>query len=571
LTKIFLLGPVVGVLGMATPYITKLLIDEVYPAQDVTLMHVLVGGLLAISVTSSVLRAIQQYYSLYINTELSNATRLLFFDHLQHLKPRFYDRHEVGEINSRFGDVKKSLDSIKEIFGTIFTQGSYLLIVPPFLFYLEWRLALVALITIPLSVGVVALAGRYLRKYSKKSAEAYADLNALQVEALNQIRAVKSMALEDDMYKQADNQVEHAMEMKLKAGGMGQLLGMTNGVLRAGNTALFTWLGWTYILSQEMTLGSYIAFTSYVTYLYQPMRQFVRLFSSFQRSAVNLRRMFEYMGKPVEQTPSHVQSSASEGDAGRATDSANQEIHGAVEVRDLYFSYSGTEWVLQDVNLSVDPGTTLAVVGATGSGKTTLLRLLVRMCEPDHGSIAFNGRPVSQIPPKDLRRQVVSVWQDVQLFRGSIWTNLTVGLENVSVDRVNWAVKTSCLDPLIAKSKKGYETRVAEGGSTLSGGQRQRLALARALLRDAPVYILDEVTSNLDMHTEKEVLDRVLEALEDRTVIFVTHQIANARRADRICVLDDSGRIASIGSHSDLMDRCSLYSSLCTSASEMVN
>jgi ABC-type bacteriocin/lantibiotic exporter with double-glycine peptidase domain len=552
LTKGFLLGPLVGILAMVPPYISKLLIDEVYPSQDVSLMHVLVGGILAVMAARAIMGAIQGYYTLYVNARLSNATRLLFFNHLQHLKPEFFDHHEVGEINSRFQDIKKALDSVNQTFSTLFTEGVYLLIVPPFLFYLQWKLALVALITIPLAVILVALAGQYLREYWKKSAEAYADLNALQIETLSQIQTVKTMALEHEVYEEANDQIDHAMQMQLKAGGMSQMLSMGNGVLRALNTALFTWLGWTFILSGQMTLGSYIAFTSYIQYLYRPLRKLVQLFSDFQESAINLRRMFRYLEKPTEQDPSTAYTSP---------DDITTLIEGHIQLNDVSFGYTETEMVLEDVNLDIPKGETLGLVGATGSGKTSILRLLTQMGEPDRGAVRFDGREASRIGLHDLRRQLAVVWQEYSLLEGTIWSNLTIGLDDPTIAEVDRAVELCCVDDLITDSPNGYDTEVAEWGTTLSGGQQQRLALARAVLQDAPVYLLDEVTSNLDVQTEERVLDNLFAELSDRTVVFVTHRITSATRADRICVLD-SGRVVDVGTHERLMETCELYRDL---------
>src|SRR3989339_673423 len=181
------LGLIIGLIGMITPFFTKMLIDIVYPSEDVSLLHVIIIAILGIGISSIMIGTLQGYYSMVINTHLSNSASLMFFNHLQHLKIRFFDEHRVGEIMSRFSDVSKSLQSVNHVFQTVFVNSIYLFIVPPFLFLLNWKLAIVSLISIPITVIVISLTGRFLRRYWKKSAEAFAELNAFQVESLSNI------------------------------------------------------------------------------------------------------------------------------------------------------------------------------------------------------------------------------------------------------------------------------------------------------------------------------------------------------------------------------------------------
>lgn len=551
LAKGFLLGPIVGLFAMVPPYASKLLIDEVYPTQDVGLMEAIVWGIVASMIARAFIEALQKYYTLYVNTKLSSATRLLFFNHLQHLKPEFFNRHEVGEVNSRFDDVRKSLNSVSGMFSTLFGDGVYLLIVPPFLFYLEWRLAAIALVTIPVTVIIVVLAGQHLRSHWKKSAEAYADLNALQIETLNQIEGVKSLALEPTIYEEADEQIHHAMEMQLKAGGMNEAVKMGSSLLKAINKGLFTWLGWSFILSGQMTLGSYIAFTSYVQYLYQPLRKMVRQLTQFQETAINLRRMFRYLDKPTERPPEKAQESLGE---------INDKLRGDISITGVSFGYNG-ETVVSDVNVQIDDGETVALIGETGCGKTTILRMIAGMGVPETGTVQIDGREVRSFDVHRLRRQIGTVWQDVSVFRGTVWSNLTIGHQNPQRDEVERAVRMAKFKKVVEGLSERYETPVGEDGSTLSGGERQRLAIARCLLQDAPIYLLDEATSDLDMQTEKEVLNNILEWARRRTVVFVTHRVSSAVKADRIFLMRD-GEVLTSGPHETLIQSCSEYRDL---------
>ncbi|HET7461749.1 MAG TPA: peptidase domain-containing ABC transporter [Longimicrobium sp.] len=552
LTKGMVLGLVLGLFGMVTPYLSKLLIDEVYPTRNITLMEVLVLGILAVSVASAIMGAIRAYFTQYTTSHLSNATSLLFFNHLQHLRTRFFDEHRVGEIISRFSDVRNSLNSVSRVFETLFVNGVYLILVPPFLFLLQWKLAVVSLITIPLTVIITTLSARLLRRFWKKSAEAYADLGAFQVEVLSHIRTLKAMALEHSVYERANKQIQTALQVQLKAGVWSQIFNTLTTVVRALGTAVFTWYGWTLIVRSEMSLGDYIAFTAYMGYLYNPLQQITGLFSDFQQTAVNLGRMFEYLDMPVEQDPAG---------AFEPPGPIAHVIEGDVRMRDLCFGYNAEKRVLHDVTVHFPRGQTTAVVGPSGAGKSSLLRMILRMEEPDAGQVFVDGSPATTIPLVDLRRQVSVVWQEFSLMQGTIWENLTLGSDGPSRAQVDDAVRLCRLDTLVAELPNGYETSVAEWGATLSGGQRQRMALARALIRDTPVLLLDEATSNIDMQTETEILRDLFSRLQGKTVIFVTHRVQTAALADQIVVVQ-AGRIVGSGTHAELMKDSETYRAL---------
>lgn len=451
------LGVVVGVLGMVTPFLTKLLIDEVYPTEDVSLMHVLVGGVLAVSITTALIRTVQGYFNMYINSRLSNATSLMFFNHLQHLKVRFFDEHRVGEIMSRFRDVTAALKTVNTVFQTFFVDGIYLLLVPPFLFLLQWKLAIVALISVPITMIIITITGKIIRKYWKKSAEAYADLNAFQFESLTHIRALKTMALEHYVYNENERQMKNALDLQLKAGGMGQLLGVSNGILYALSTALFTFLGWTYILSNQMSLGDYIAFTSYIGYLYNPISKFVNLYSEFQQSAVNLNRMYEYLDSPTEIDPETVYHKPT---------APSKILKGTIELKDVSFGYSEKTEVLHNINLKIEPKQITAILGPSGSGKTTLLRLIAKMEQPDTGQIYYDGISSSEFSLQEVRRQISVVWQEFSMFKGSILQNLTLGLDVINHDEIIEAVRICRMDDVIRKLPEGYNTPIAEWGAS---------------------------------------------------------------------------------------------------------
>ena len=324
--------------------------------------------------------------------------------------------------------------------------------------------------------------------------------------------------------------------MQLRAGGWGAAVALLNGAARALGTAAFTWYAWTLILRGEFTLGGFVALSAYLGYLTGPIGQLSGLFANFQQMAVTLGRTFDYLDATPEQDPTTAY-----GPAGAILRTACRRI----EYNDVTFGYSQERPVLRDVSFILEPGSSTAIVGPSGAGKSTLLRLLVRMGQPMKGQILLDGAPISHFTLRDLRRQVAVVWQEVNLLKGTLWENLTFGLGDVPHDLVDEAVRICRLEALIRDLPRGYHTEVAEWGASLSGGQRQRIVLARALIRNAPIFLLDEATSQIDAETEGQILEDLFNSYRDRTIILVTHRLSTARLTDRILVLD-AGRLGKL-------------------------
>jgi ABC-type bacteriocin/lantibiotic exporter with double-glycine peptidase domain len=553
LFNVMLGGLVIQSVGMLIPYFSQLLIDRAYPARDVGLMHVLVAAVIGINVGTVVMRHLRSYFSLRLSARLNNLLGLLFFNHIQHLPTRFFDGRRTGEIMSRFQDISASISTVTNAFQTLFMNGIYLLLVPPALFLIDWRLAALALFSIPLNIYITYRLGSATRPFLKKTAESYAELRGIQVEILENIRTLKTMALEGHNYRKLDGLTRDALKLQLKTSRVGGYYGIANGLTRALSMALYTWVGWHLIFSGQVSLGEFIAFTAYVGYLNAPISELVALFSDFQQSSVSFDRMFEYLDKEAEQDPAMAKSPLGQ---------ISHRVKGNIELRNVFFGYDPAQPVLKDVNITLRRGTVNAVVGPSGSGKTSLLRLLTVLDRPTSGNILIDGVDVSAIPLSDLRRQVAVVWQEGGLIKGSIRDNLTLGAESPSDEWVQRVVRLCCLEELIDSLPQGYNTEVAERGSTLSAGQRQRIAIARALIRRAPILILDEATANIDVETERNILDGIFSELSSQTIIFVSHRLASAALAQQIIVID-SGQVVEAGTQRELLLHAGAYYRMC--------
>jgi ABC-type multidrug transport system fused ATPase/permease subunit len=269
----------------------------------------------------------------------------------------------------------------------------------------------------------------------------------------------------------------------------------------------------------------------------------------FQQSAVSLGRMFEYLDLATEQPPELAYAPPAP---------IVHRLTGAITLDGVSFGYVPDRLALDNVSLSIPAGSITAIVGPSGAGKSSLLRLLSGMERPNTGTIAFDGRSLPELSLADLRRQLSVVWQEFSVLRGTMWENLTLGLTDVPRDVVDDAIRACQLSELVTSLPLGYETPIGEWGSTLSGGQRQRLMLARALIRNAPIFLLDEATSSIDVRTEREVLNEMFARLAGRTIVFVTHRVATAALADQVFLLDE-GCLAAAGTHRQLLAEHDLY------------
>ncbi len=549
LFNVMLGGLIIQSVGMLVPYLSQQLIDRAYPSHDVSLMHVLVAAVVGINIATVVIRHLRSYYSLRLSARLNNLIGLLFFNHIQHLPARFFDGRRTGEIMSRFQDISASISSVTNAFQALVMNGIYLVLVPPALFLINWKLALLALFSIPFNIYITYRLGDATRPFLRKTAESYAELRGLQIEILENIKTLKTMALEGRNYRKIESLIRDSLRLQLKASRVGTVYGVANGLTRAVSMALYTWVGWHLIFSGGLSLGEFIAFTAYVGYLNTPISELVALFSDFQQSSVSFDRMFEYLDKATEQDPNLAKLPDGPITFG---------ISGDIELRNVFFGYDPDTPVLKDINLSIKRGTVNAVVGPSGSGKTSLLRLLTALDRPTSGSILIDGVDISELPLSDLRRQVAVVWQEGGLIKGSVLDNLTLGAESASDERVRQVARLCCLEDLFESLPDKYDTEIAERGSTLSAGQRQRVAIARALIRQSPILILDEATANIDVETERYILNAMFSGFDDQTIIFVSHRLSSAALAQQIIVIDE-GQVVEVGTHQELMSRYGMY------------
>lgn len=527
------LNLIIGLFGMVLPLLSKLLFDEVFPSRNFHLLHMLVVGIGVMTVTSAIMSTIRSYFVQVLNARISTSLSLQFINHVQHLETRFFDARPVGEILSRTSDLQRSIGFVSGILGTVFVNGVYLVLVPPVLFALNWRLALLSFITLPVTTVVSLTVGRLVRLLSRRSMELSAESGAYQIEMLSNVRVIKASAAEHEAYEKLRSKVHTAQTAQLRVAGAGAVLGLSTTVIRAAGTVIYSWIAWTFVLNGDMTLGSFIAFSAYLGYMTGPVGQFASLFTTLQQAAVSLERFFEYADSKAEQDPSlAMQPKGPE----------LPRLRGEVEFDSVSFGYEPRISVLRRVSFRLEPGTMTALVGGSGTGKSSILKLLMRMYDPDEGVIRIDGNAVQSMPMAALRRQIGAVWQDGSFMRGTLRENLTLGAADATEEQIRRAIEAAQLDSFVDGLPDGLDSPVAEWGGSLSGGQRQRLAIARALVRPRSILLLDEVTSQLDAPTETALLQALrTEYRIGITTLLVTHRLSTARFADRVLFLAMDG------------------------------
>ena len=554
------LSVVSGGIGLLAPVLTAVLFDRVYPAGNVSLLGLVVLGIVAAMAAEGVTRNLYRFSAFAARTRMRDVARLALFNHVLHLPSRVLESRRSGEIANRFGDVREVLDTGADAALTAMSQSVYLVAVPPILFLIEPRLALVALVAVPVTAAITATLGTLANRRWATTYDAYDEWAAYRIEAIREARTFKSMGCEAALYRRARRHVARAHEGTVAATGLWYVCNGANAVVRALHLAALTYVGWRLVLSGGLTLGGYVAFQAYAALLLSPLAALIDAGGKLQKSAVSLGRVLDLADEPPEADPAATIARV-EGAARRQP----VDYTGHVRMRDVRFRYAPDAPGLDLDGLDLAPGEAVALVGPSGCGKTTALRLLGQVERPDTGTIeaeASGARGPSWLPVHDAptwRDRVAVCWQEPGLLSSSVRDNLLATAEDVAGREVDddelRAVLDACalgdrvreLARQSAASGGGtddpLDVALSEGAASLSAGERQRLALARTLLRvrvaSAPIrlVLLDEAAANLDNATAHTVLSRLLNEIralpEPPAVVLVSHQPEHAALTDR--------------------------------------
>jgi subfamily B ATP-binding cassette protein MsbA len=453
------------------------------------------------------------------------------FTHMQRLSLRYHDRQASGDLITR---LTSDMHAIQEMItnGTILlvSNGCLLVGMVVLMLWLDWRFALASLAVAPLLFWTVLRYTRRIKAAARQARTSEGLVASVAQETLTSIRIVQGLAQEQQQSDRLGAQSASSLAAYLEGIRYQARVAPLVDVLAAVGLVVVMWYGATRVRAGEISTGDVVVFFAYVTNLYSPMKALSRLSYSFNKASVGAERIAEVMGIRHEVTDRKG--------AHRASD-----LKGRIEFHDVSFAYDPGQTVLSRINLTIAPRERVAISGPSGAGKSTLASLVPRLYDPTTGAVSIDGVDLRDYTVQSLREHISLVLQDAMLFRASIRDNIAFGHPEASDAEIVAAAVTANAHEFIERLPDGYDTLVGEHGTTLSGGQKQRIAIARAILRNAPILILDEPTSDLDAESERAVVDALERAASGRTCLIISHRLTTLRFADRIIVLD-AGRIA---------------------------
>ena len=492
----------------------------------------------------SLLSYLNTYLLSWVAIRAANDLRVRLFRHLVHLPLRFFNKASTGDLMTRIDGAMAVHSTIKDAFGVIIREPISILSLIVILIKMEPLLSLCTLLIFPICLIPIALFGRKFRKSDSGIHARYASLNNVMQESFTGIRVIKGYNLEAAVVEQFQKAAHGITGFFMRAVRAGELPGpLIEFIGSIGVALVFAY--YAFMAPGHAPAGDMLAFFFLVFSLYQPLKNLSRLHHQLEIAKLSLDPAYELLSK---------QSSLPE-----PANPKKLVAHGApIRFENVSFSY-GEKTVLHNINLTIQPGQMVALVGRTGSGKTSIANLLLRFYDPTGGAILIGDTDIRSVSSRDLRSNIAVVTQETILFNDTIRRNIGLGRPNATDAEIEEAAKHAYAHNFIIQEKaRGYETIVGEKGVNVSGGQRQRIAIARAILRDAPILILDEATNSLDPEAEKIVQDALEELAKGRTTICIAHRLSTIQNADVIVVLDN-GRIVETGTHEQLLQSRGLY------------
>lgn len=555
-----------GVANLLEPWPLKVVLDNVLkskPAQGwlntwilTTFGHDKYGALnfaalavLVIALVGAGCSYVEKYVTTSVGQWVTHDLRRTLYSHIQRLSLAYHDHKQTGDLISR---VTGDIDAIQSfiVSGLLDSMINSLTLVGMLgvMMYLNWKFTLIALSVAPFLFLVVYSYTRKIKKASREVRKKEGEIVSVMQEVISSIRVVKAFAREDYELRRLEEESLEGVEIGLRARSLKAKLSPLVELIVAIGTCLVLWFGARMVLGGALSAGSLVVFIFYLGKMYKPMQQLSKMTDAYSKAVVGYERIREILEthNEIKDIPGARRAPA---------------FKGAIEFDQVSFGYEPDILVLKDLNFNIEPGQVAALVGPTGAGKSTIISLIPRFYDPTSGVVKIDGQDVRRYQQKSVRQQISFVLQETLLFHGPIWSNIAYGKPEATRAEILRAAELANAHEFIEKLPDGYDTILGERGVTLSGGQRQRIAIARAIIRNTPILILDEPSSGLDAASEKLVFEALDRLMDGKTCIVIAHRLSTIRRANCIFVVQD-GMICERGTHDELMNAGGLYSQL---------
>ena len=486
----------------------------------------------------------------YIQFNLITKLRVRLYAHLQKMSLSYFDKSQSGALSSIvLNDVSNMRVAFGASFHKLFVEPINIILFVALLLIINLKLALISIIIVPLSGAIVILIGRSIRRKSKRTAEKIARIMSIMAENLNSIRVVKSFSMESFETDRFTNEQERYYQLIFRRAKLRLISSPIIEMIGAFIGVCLLWIGgYDVLVSQNMNSEDFIRFILILFSVLGPIRNLSNVSVELQKGFASADRVFE-----VLDTPELIKS--------KQNATIISELNDQISFNSVSFNYDGNDSVLKDVSFNMKKGTVTALVGSSGAGKSTIADLIPRFYDVVDGSVTIDGVDIKDIEIKSLRRLMGIVSQETILFNDTIGSNIKYGLRSVNDKRLELAAKNANALDFIKEQPEGFETIIGEKGVRLSGGQRQRIAIARGILKNPPILILDEATSSLDTESEYLVQTAIDNLMADRTVLVIAHRLTTVENADSILVMD-SGQIVASGTHQELLNQEGIYTRL---------
>lgn len=536
----FILVNIIALMSLISPLLTEKIIDVFIPAGDLSSIAVYAALVLVVAIVKTIITFAQRYNIEFTAQKVIYDVRNRLYQHLQTLSFSFFDQNRTGELMSRMTSDVATLERAMGMgFINLFSAALTIIYTLALLFSKNWRLTLMSLIFMPFLIWSVTQFAVKVRPTFRMVRDQMGIFSAAMQESITGVRIVKAFAQEDYEIEKFLKENQNYYDKNLISVRLEAFYSPLMSFISNMGTVFLIWYGGRQVINGSITLGEWTVFNTLLAQLIQPVRQFGMLISMVQRAVASGQRIFE-----VLDTQSDV------ADAPGAI--SLPPLEGHVVMDHVFFSYDNRTYVLEDLCLEALPGQTIAILGSTGSGKSSVINLVPRFYDPQKGTVRIDGHNLKDVTIDSLRRQVGIVLQETFLFNDSLRNNIAYGKPDATLEDIISAAEAARIHEFIQTLPDGYDTVVGERGVGLSGGQKQRMAIARALLMEAKVLILDESTSSVDTETEHAIQQAFAKLTENCTTFIIAQRLSTIRNADKIVVLD-KGRIVQEGSHDELI------------------